>query len=226
MVHDDLTQYPGGLNPLQRFVETSGLEEGDRLPPERELAAMLGISRRNLRRSLARMEVEGRVWRGVGRGTFLGARPLPTRSVEAWELASPLQIIEARLALEPAIAAAAARNASTRDLASIDNCVRKNLEAGSDPDWGLWDAAFHRALAEATQNPILLSVMDGLAKARAQSEWGALRRATVDHEARRMYAAEHRGILEAVRRRDAEEAASAMRAHLRSVRDALFGTGP
>lgn len=223
MVHSQPPRSDAGADPLERFVEKRGLKDGDRLPAERELAGLLGISRRSLRRALARWEVQGRIWRGVGRGTFLGLPSLPSRPAEAWQLASPRQIMEARLALEPAVAAMAALNASAHDLAAIDNCVRKNAEARSDPDWSQWDAAFHRMIAEAAQNPILLSVSNGLAQARATPQWGALRRAVTDVEALHRYAAEHRAVLDAIRNRDAEAAAAAMRAHLISVRNALFG---
>ncbi|WP_143750167.1 FadR/GntR family transcriptional regulator, partial [Caballeronia ptereochthonis] len=64
------------LDKLLDYVAQSKLKDGDALPSERKLAEQLGVSRRDLRVALASLEAAGRVWRGVGRGTYLGARPL------------------------------------------------------------------------------------------------------------------------------------------------------
>jgi DNA-binding FadR family transcriptional regulator len=61
---------------LLGYIASHQLKDGDALPPERKLAEELGVSRRELRSVLASLEASGRVWRGVGRGTYLGARPL------------------------------------------------------------------------------------------------------------------------------------------------------
>ena len=174
-----MVQSSESTDPVRRFLDSAGLRDGDRIPAERELADRIGISRRRLRRSLARMEAEGLIWRAVGKGTWLGAGPLPNPSIATWRGVGPSQIMQARLVLEPAIAADAALHASALDLARIEKCVHKNLAVQSDPEWELWDAAFHRAIAEATGNPIVIAVMNGLGEARAGIEWGNLRRAVV-----------------------------------------------
>ena len=63
------------LGRLRALLDDSSFEAGQRLPPERELAARIGIGRRALRRALEVLEAEGRIWRHQGKGTFLGSRP-------------------------------------------------------------------------------------------------------------------------------------------------------
>ena len=61
---------------LKAYLDDSNLELNSRLPPERTLSRQLGVSRSLLRKALAEMEAEGQIWRHVGRGTFIGSRPL------------------------------------------------------------------------------------------------------------------------------------------------------
>ena len=62
------------LGRLRALLDDSSFDAGQRLPPERELAARIGIGRRALRRALEVLEAEGRIWRHQGKGTFLGSR--------------------------------------------------------------------------------------------------------------------------------------------------------
>ena len=116
------------LDRLLEYIAERQLRDGDALPPERKLAEDLGVSRRELRAALASLEASGHVWRGVGRGTYLGARPLkfaPTlRGLRAG--ASPADIAEMRLLFEPALAELAATKASRDDLLELEKCARKN----------------------------------------------------------------------------------------------------
>ena len=115
------------LDRLLDYIAEHQLKDGDALPPERTLAEDLNVSRRELRSSLASLEASGRVWRGVGRGTYLGARPLkfaPTlRGLRAGT--SPADIAEMRLLFEPALAQLAATKASRDDLRNLKNARGK-----------------------------------------------------------------------------------------------------
>ncbi len=102
------------MDPVLTYIEEKALRNGERIPPERELAEMLGISRRAVRRSLEHLELEGQIWRGRRNGTFWGRRP-PSAALgieRRLGRASPNDILEARLTLEPAIVALAATKAS------------------------------------------------------------------------------------------------------------------
>ncbi len=61
---------------LKRFIRESSFEHNARLPPERELCGILGVTRGELRKALADLESDGLIWRHVGRGTFIGSRPV------------------------------------------------------------------------------------------------------------------------------------------------------
>lgn len=210
-------------DPLLRYLDEAGLKDGDRLPPERELAARLGISRRALRQKLSALELDGRIWRGVGRGTFLGAKPVEPETGLLPDLSrvGPHVVLDARLRFEPVIAASAAMRATPHDLTVIDNCIRKNAEASDDSSWSRWDGAFHRAIAASTGNPIMLALAETLIAARQQKAWGALRRARVDSSLRRQAVIDHRRILQGLVDRDPVAASDAMTAHLNRIAEML-----
>jgi DNA-binding GntR family transcriptional regulator len=88
---------------LQRAIETGAYSEGDRLPPERELAATFQAARRStVRRALDQLEKAGLVSRRLGSGTFVGATSTGTRRAsDLADQVSPLQLVAARLAVEP-----------------------------------------------------------------------------------------------------------------------------
>ncbi|CAE6713557.1 MULTISPECIES: FadR/GntR family transcriptional regulator [Paraburkholderia] len=204
------------LDRLLDYIAEHQLKDGDALPPERTLAEALNVSRRELRSSLASLEASGRVWRGVGRGTYLGARPLkfaPTlRGLRAG--ASPADIAEMRLLFEPALAQLAATKASRDDLLELEKCARKNAAAKNDEEWQQWDHRFHLLIGQATRNPALISLMEVINGMRVKPD---VREKTSAQETRSYFAAQHQEIVSAMKARDGEAAARCMREHLLSV---------
>lgn len=198
----------GVLTQLRAYLEHDGRSAGARLPPERQLAEDLGVSRGTLRRALADLEAEGLIWRHVGRGTFVGDRPVDTVQdlTDVTRRTNPAGVMEARLALEPELAL----------------CVR---ESRGSPDWRsyeYWDNRLHRVVAQATANVVLLALFDGLNTVRRTVTWGRLRRFSARPDAGHHSFAEHDRLVAAIAERDAAAAAEAMRGHLRSVRDHLL----
>lgn len=212
------------LKAILAYIFKAQLKDGDRLPPERDLAAQLGVSRRALRQALAQMEIEGQVWRGKRTGTILGRRaPLSVLSVDrSLTRSSPTDIMEARLTFEPAIAALAASKATASDLDKIENSMRRTSEVTDDESWMRWDGTFHLAIAEATRNEIFVSIVAAFNIARAAPEWKSLRVAAVTPEVRRATVEDHKAIWEAISGRQPEEARREMRKHLASVNHDLF----
>ena len=103
LVHDRRRD-PRRPDPAARLPRASGPDRRDpRLPPERELAEELGVSRGTLRKALADLEVEGLIWRHVGRGTFVGNRPVETVQDlgEVTRRTNPAGVMEARLRWSP-----------------------------------------------------------------------------------------------------------------------------
>ena len=208
---------------LERHLQEAGLREGDRLPPERELAPLLGLSRRALRAVLQKMELERRVWRGVGQGTWLGLKPAAGPASRA--LASdPLAVMEARRTLEPALASLAALKATPADIEAIRRCASRGVEAKDEESWGRWDASFHRAVAAACQNTLLRDAFEQIEACRAGTAWGHLRGLIATPALRRQAATEHQMVAEAIADRDAAAAHRAMWQHLQSIHQAIQAT--
>jgi DNA-binding FadR family transcriptional regulator len=204
------------LDSLLAHIARHQLKDGDALPPERKLAEELGVSRRELRAALASLEASGRIWRGVGRGTYLGTRPLkfaPTlRALRA--RTSPADIAEMRLMFEPALAGLAALKATPEDLAELEKCAKKNAMAKNDEEWQLWDQRFHLLIARASRNPAIIALTEVINGMRLEPRQ---RERTVDQATRQHFAQQHQAIADAILARDGETAARCMREHLMNV---------
>jgi DNA-binding FadR family transcriptional regulator len=204
------------LDRVVDYIATHQLRDGDLLPAERKLAEDLSVSRRELRGALATLEAAGRIWRGVGRGTYLGARPLkfsPTLSGLSMGT-SPTDVAEMRLMIEPALVALATMKASPDDLEELGKVARKNAATKDDYEWQQWDHRFHSLLAHATRNPAIIALLEAINGVRVKP---ALREKTVDQETRRHFAEQHQAIVAAMAARDSELAEQRMREHLLSV---------
>lgn len=212
------------MQALEDWLGRADLAGTSRLPPERDLCRELGVGRGALRKALAVMEAEGRIWRHVGRGTFLGRRP-PDEDRNIALLARrthPEEVMEARLVIEPRIAALAAKRATLDDVQEIERCLTK---AGAAPDlatFELWDSAFHRALACAAGNTLLLGLFDAVNSVRERRIWGKLKVAAASPRRIAVYNEQHEACFAAVRDRFPEEAERIMRAHLENVRMNMF----
>lgn len=214
------------IDALSAFIEAGSFAPGDRLPPERELMVSLGMTRTTLRKALDALEHEGRIWRHVGKGTFIasqvgGARP--ERLKELSGQVTPVHMMRARLSLEPAIAREAAINAS-------DAAVRKIMEARDRavdaPSWDEYEAEddhLHRIIAEATGNVLLLELFDQLNQVRRAVAWNTVIRHSSRPPRDHSSFGEHERIARAIEARNPAEAHAAMRDHLGSVSARLFG---
>lgn len=205
--------YGPTLTALRTLVR-SAAGPGSRLPTERELSDRLGVNRATVRKALARLELEGAITREVGRGTFIGDAPAPE---DVAPCASPIELIEARHALEPVVAREAALRARQSDLDRLRLCLDRAESAQDFATFEEWDAALHDALAEATHNPVFVQVMRMLRAMRSTPEWNALKRSAYSLELRDHYNREHREIFEAIAGRDAGSAERAMLRHMQSV---------
>jgi DNA-binding FadR family transcriptional regulator len=212
---------------LRSFIAEGGYKAGGRLPPERELTDELGMTRSTLRKALDALEREGAIWRHVGKGTFVASAANGRSSggalVELGRQLTPFRMMRARLAIEPAIAKEAAINASGAGLTHMNVAMERAHSASNWQDYETQDDVFHRAIAEASDNLLLLSLFDQLNVVRRAVAWGSVVRQsekpTADHSSFR----EHEAISAAIEKRDPDLAYEAMRSHLRSVAARLFG---
>jgi DNA-binding FadR family transcriptional regulator len=207
------------LSRLRDFLATAQLPDGGRLPPERDLAESLDVGRSALRKALATLQAEGVVWRHVGKGTFTGERPIDTvADINAMvHRTNPLEVMGARIAFEPEVARCAALNATPSQIAELRSAMLKAQQA---PTWRLyeqWDNRLHRLIGEASQNSLLLGLLDTLNAVRRAVTWGRLRDTPVRPPPDHHSFEEHARIVGAIANRDGSAAADAMRRHLRSV---------
>lgn len=210
------------LATLRAFIVAGKYNPGDRLPPERELIVNLGMTRTKLRRALEALEGEGTIWRHVGKGTFLAAEG-SARLAELSRQVTPVQMMRARLALEPALAREAALGASGEALARIRLNRDRAVEAATWDEYEARDDMLHRAIAEATGNVLLLSLFDRLNQVRRAVAWNTVVRRLPHPPPDHSSFTEHDRIVSAIEARDPAAAYAAMRDHLGSVSARLFG---
>lgn len=194
-------------------------EEG-RLPTERALVEALGVSRNTVRNALALLEASGQIVRKVGSGTYLAQRP----AIAGGTIAdvNPKQIVEARFALEPNLASIAAMNCTKQDLELMAECARRYHDADNFEAFEVADTNYHATIARATHNPVLIEAYKAFAAAHDAVEWGHLRERFLTAERRVASRAEHDKILRAIRRRDTQAAAGAVREHLHFISSAML----
>ena len=206
---------------IREMIGSGALPPGHRLPPERELAQQLGVQRRMVRKALAALAQEGIVSRQVGRGTFVGRAAFGPGNGVLPDLVAPMELMEARLAIEPVIAAEAALRAKQADLRRMRLCLRHGEDATRFEGFEEWDTALHRTIAEATHNVVFVMIMDMFAKVRANDEWDRLKRRSLTPTRQDLYRRHHAAVVEAIEHRDAKQATLAMREHMKAVRDAM-----
>lgn len=218
-------------NPLRDAIldrlQSGQWRAGDRLPTERELSERHGVSRTTVRKALLELKQQGLIEQTVGSGTFVaeqvGARLGRRVQQDSSQHTSPAELMEARLAMEPAIIEMAIRNANQADLQRMDACCANAESAQTLEDFEHWDAELHQAIADAAHNSFVANVFNLMKTVRAQGDWGQLKKKSVTPERRLAYQREHRAIVEALRDRDAARARELTLAHLLHVRQNLLG---
>lgn len=211
---------------LRAFIKEKSYTPGDRLPAERELIDHLGISRTTLRKALEVMEREGAIWRHVGKGTFVAS---PSDGFGVGNLTdivhqiTPVRMMRARLSIEPAIAGEAAVNASREAITRIRMAKDRAKAAQSWEEYEANDDLFHRAVAEASDNILLITLFDQLNLVRRAVAVNTVIRENPHPPKTHTSFAEHERICAAIEARDSKAAYEAMRQHIGSVSARLFG---
>ncbi len=207
---------------LKQIIHAEAADK-TRLPSERVLAVQLHTTRAKLRTAMRQLEFEGLVWRGVGKGTFVGPKPAHESSIEQLKLqANPAHVMRARLALEPELAGLAAANATSQDIAEIKKLCKLCERSKTWAEYELCDAQLHQAIAGAAHNPVLIALVDLLNSLRTTVNHGRKRLEggpTADHHS----FAEHSLVVEAISSQNPRLAADCMRTHLMTVEDRLLG---
>lgn len=213
-----------GFARLRELIETRERDGNLRLPPEPRLCEEIGVTRARLRTLLKRAEGQGLIWRHVGRGTFVGPRPTVREEAVEDLSVSVDDLFDARVLLEPQLAAQAALHATPQDIEAMEGVLGAMRTAPSFQEWKRLDARLHRLIALATHNALLVLLHDTLRvpvrlglEARLEEVFSTPpqpRTATND---------EHRAIVDAIATPYPAKAEQLMREHILSVRDQLFG---
>jgi DNA-binding FadR family transcriptional regulator len=210
---------------LRRAIEMGVYADGDQLPPERQLAVAFGTARSTIRKALDQLEQKGLVVRRVGSGTFVNYQgPILDSMADVTDLISPLQLIEARLSIEPAMTRLAALHASTRDLDQMEK-VLAELELSADDQDGFTrlDSDFHLGIARCSRNPLLYRLYQQINTVRAHAQWEQMKQIILSRTKMERYNSQHRAIFEALRQRDGQGAAELISRHLETARQDLVG---
>jgi GntR family transcriptional repressor for pyruvate dehydrogenase complex len=207
---------------VRRLIEGGQLKSGDRLPPERDLALEMGVSRPTLRSGLQALATMGVVISRQGAGTFVADGPPrlgndPLRFLAALHGFTRDEMFEARRVLEVASAGLSAARATPEQMAAMAEEVTEMFAALDDPQQFLvHDIRFHRAVAAGSGNPVLATLIDTVAELVYET-----RRLTVERARDLRQSAEmHRRIYRAIRARDTDTAQREMNAHLDLARQA------
>ena len=212
---------------LLAMLKEKQLRPGDKLPPERELAAMMQVSRPSLREALRALSMMNVLEIRQGAGTFVSSLE-PELLVEHLDFVLSLddstfvKLFEARKILEVGIVALAAARISEEELAELEAGLTRSQETRDDPISFLQaDVELHKNITQAAQNPILSRIIDSISKLSFAS-----RRRTVEISGIREQTIEdHRAIVAALRAHDPEGAQQAMLRHLNNVEQKLTELG-
>lgn len=198
------------------------LRRGDLLPTERELAQRFGVSRPTIREALAALELAGIVQSHKGKGTVVIAT---SSQVASWGVdVLPPQVFEARLVIEPQLAALAAEKRYPDDIAHIRE-VLASIEAEFAVTQAYEsDLPLHRAIARAARNPVLQRALEAALAHTQSALWRELRRRALDAvNARAGHVDEMRQVVDHIEAGNAREAAAVWRRHLSFYRDEMIG---
>ena len=212
------------LTQLRAWLAQGELGDDKRLPPERELCVLLGVSRGELRKALAVLENEGALWRQVGKGTFVGVRPsddIASLTAVA-DRSSPADVMRARRRFEPVLAAEAAVHASAADLKQLELCIAGARNAHTWREYETCDNEFHRTVARGAGSELLLAMFDQMNAVRRAVVWTRGRARGDGPPADHHSFAEHDRIYAAIAERDPRAAHAAMLRHLASVEAQLL----
>lgn len=216
------------VNYIRSLIENGTLQPGDKIPPEREFAQSLNISRASLRTGIGYLAAMGVMKIRHGVGTFVADGPAEFGKT-SFSLMGALhgfqswQMFEARLILESNLAALAAERGKEEHHTALAEEVAEIFASVEHPaDFLIHDVLFHRIVSQASGNPILAVLMETVTSAMYEK-----RRKTVERSIDLRESAEmHRLIFRAIRSRNSGEARKLMEQHLRLARTAQEAERP
>lgn len=211
---------------LRQMIINMDYVIGDKLPPEREIAEMLDVSRAVVREALIMLELENLIEVRKGAGIYIIDLPHQKDSYEdnnPLNAAGPFELLQARQLLESNIAEFAATQATPVDIANMRSALqreRDELKTGEDESG---DREFHLAIAQATHNSMLMELLkQSWAWRENNPMWLKLHTRIANKDYRKEWMADHKVILAAMIKKDPAAAKKAMWQHLENVKQRLL----
>ncbi|MDN7241696.1 FadR/GntR family transcriptional regulator [Planococcus sp. N028] len=210
---------------INNAIEKKMYNPGDKLPTERELSAQLNVSRASIREALAVLEIMNVIEVRVGDGSYVMQRTsnfqFETKDSSVFEL------IEVRVYIESLIVKLAIERATDqniRDIEATNEGLRKALNNEERIDeFFSYGVAFHKKLAEATQNDVLIQIANSLFEQETHPLWRHLNmKVLLSYEAREHQLHEHEGILNAIKNKDQEKAEELMKHHIEHLKNMFY----
>lgn len=216
--------FEGVAQQIQRLIVDGALKPGDKLPPERELAARFAVSRGSVRDAIRTLELVGLVVPRQGEGTVVAdvspeAVVMPIASVLSRKRELIAELLEIRKMIEPALAARAAVRATPEEIARLEDLLRRQREKIVRGESAVEeDTEFHYVIALAARNGVVRRVIDVLMRLLRETRARSLQ----THGRPQRSLAGHKRILEAIKRRDPEAAERAVRQHVEQIEEIVL----
>jgi DNA-binding FadR family transcriptional regulator len=207
---------------LAELIRAGEFKPGERLPSERDLSQQLNVSRASVREALIALEIDGLVVVRVGLGVFVNAAPAANPQRTAPAEPGPFEVLSARYLIEGETAALAARIGTEEQHARIRETLALMTDEVRRSGHGLdADFLFHERVAEASGNSALVHLVHQLWSFRFTTMFRKLDEHFDSPDRHADAIEEHRRLVDAIERHDADAARAAMIAHLDTVRAAL-----
>lgn len=204
---------------ISSLVQVGRLKPGERLPAEKELAEKLGVSRATVREAMIALEIAGVIEIRTGSGIFILDKKPELVLVD--EGIGPFEILETRFILESEACALAATRITDQQLADLQHAIHDMEEEEKQPDASEHaDMTFHLTIADAAQNSAIASVIRWLWELRNRSHLSRVFMSRLRKEGVHPSINEHIEIVNALKRRDTEQARIAMQFHIKSATNA------
>ncbi len=211
-------------------IRNGELADGMRLPTERRMMTEYGAARNTVRKALALLERDGLINRRAGSGTYVhsdGSAEEAARNTERrgdeQVAASPLDVLEARMAIEPGFVDMLVARATEDDFRILEGKLDEAEHAVDQQSFREAGYAFHLQLARATRNPLLVRIFEIIIEARINAGWNKLKHLNDSREAQLAQVASNRRILGALWNRDSALARKLMHEHLWSMISEVAG---
>lgn len=214
---------------LLKVIKKQKFKIGDKLPPEREIAEKMGVSRNTLREAIAVLQIMGILKVKRSQGIFvvgLGQGSNVTKTIgDIFSNEDPFAVIEARIAFEPGAAAMAANHVTDQDLNDLEqqlDRIRSALKGNNEAEYINHDRDFHLLIARCTNNFLIINTINSLLQAMTQPLWRTMKNDLKDEETAKDRILEHEAIFHAIHQRNEAKTQEALRIHLENSKSRFY----